>query len=151
MRSTAIRTTVLTIALVSTLAACGGKDKASTVAQVPAATSEPTPEVVETTAAPEPVVTSAAPAPLPSAEAMVDFKLPNFKGANLQDAQNQVQELGIFYSISHDLRGSRNQVLDSNWQVCNQTPPAGTLIRGKAADYEGEIDFGVVKLAETCP
>jgi hypothetical protein len=89
--------------------------------------------------------------PQTHAEAMVDFMMPDFRGMNLQDAQNKVQELGIFYSRSHDLRGSRLQVSDSNWQVCTQEPSMGTQIKGKAADYEGKIDFGVVKLTETCP
>lgn len=87
----------------------------------------------------------------PSPVATVDFAMPNFVGANLQDAQNEVQELGVFFSVSHDLLGTRSQVLDSNWQVCDQTPAVGARIRGAAADYEGEIDFGVVKLTEACP
>jgi len=77
--------------------------------------------------------------------------MPNLIGENLQDAQDKVQELGIFYSISHDLLGSRNQVLDSNWKVCTQTPKARTRIHGAADDYEGKFDFGVIKLTETCP
>lgn len=85
------------------------------------------------------------------AEPTVDFKMPDLRGMNLQDAQNEVQNNGIFFSRSHDLRGSRNQVVDSNWQVCTQTPVAGSHIKGKAAEFEGAIDFGVVKLTETCP
>lgn len=85
------------------------------------------------------------------AGALVDFTMPNVVGTNLQDAQNRVQEYGVFYSISHDLLGSRNQVLDSNWQVCNQSPRVGARVKGPASDYEGKIDFGVVKLSETCP
>jgi hypothetical protein len=99
-----------------------------------------------------------APAPAPAAEpaetappAVVDFVMPDLRGTNLQVAQDQVQELGIFYSVSHDLLGMRNQMVDSNWQVCDQTPAAGTSISGPAADFEGTIDFGTVKLTERCP
>lgn len=133
-------------AAVVVLAACagGGND------QEAAPPSSPKPAAVKT-AGPAPASPSAAPSPSPSPPATVDFAMPNFKGKNLQDAQDAVQALGVFYSISHDLRGSRSQVLDSNWQVCTQTPAAGTRVQGLAADHEGKIDFGVVKLTETCP
>lgn len=85
------------------------------------------------------------------AEPVVDFVMPDFSGKNLQVAQNEVQELGVFFSTSHDLRGQRAQVLDSNWQVCVQAPAAGARVRGEADAWEGRIDFGVVKFGETCP
>lgn len=81
----------------------------------------------------------------------VEFVMPDFTTRNLQDAQDEVQELGVFFSLSHDLRGTRSQVLDTNWQVCTQTPAPGTPVTGDAADWEGKISFGVVKLTETCP
>ena len=81
----------------------------------------------------------------------VDVVMPHFRGKDLQVAQNEVQGLGVFFSISHDLRGQRAQLLDRNWQVCVQTPAAGTRVRGEADAWEGKIDFGVVKLGETCP
>lgn len=82
---------------------------------------------------------------------VVDFVMPDLKGTNLQVAQNDVQDLGVFFSVSHDLRGQRAQLLDSNWQVCTQTPAAGTRVRGRADEWEGKIDFGVVRVGETCP
>jgi flagellar biosynthesis GTPase FlhF len=85
------------------------------------------------------------------AEATVSFTMPNFKGTNLQAAQDAVQTHGVFYSVSHDLLATRMQVLDANWKVCNQTPAAGSAISGPAADWEGRIDFGVVNLTESCP
>ena len=81
----------------------------------------------------------------------VNFTMPNFVGMNLQDAQDKVQTYGIFFSVSHDLNGSRMQVLDSNWKVCNQNIKPGTKIKGSAGDYEGKIDFGAVKTVEDCP
>jgi len=100
--------------------------------------------VVATTAPP-------APATVPRPADEVDFTMPDFRGMDLQSAQNLLQTSGIFFSTSHDLHGSRSQIVDSNWQVCSQTPPVGTRIRGATADYEGKIDFGVVKLDERCP
>lgn len=73
--------------------------------------------------------------------------MPDLVGLDLQTAQDAVQEFGVFYSISHDLRGSRNQVLDSNWIVCDQVPAAGSRVTG---EVEGTIDFGVVKREEAC-
>jgi hypothetical protein len=74
--------------------------------------------------------------------------MPNLVGQVLQDAQNALHADGIFYSKSHDLRGVRHQVLDRDWQVCSQNVPAGQAVTGPA---EETIDFGVVKLSETCP
>lgn len=154
MPNTFLRCLLVSAALASSLSACGSPEGSDAASAVTPTTSAPAPEVAETTAVPSPVTPAPAattPVPEASAEAMVDFVMPNFRGANLQDAQNKVQELGLFFSISHDLRGSRNQVVDSNWQVCDQLPAVGRRIKGKAADYEGKIDFGVVKLSESCP
>lgn len=139
------------------LSGCGGADDAEVEAlkervaeleQSPAAAAAPPP----TSAAPVvpdelPPPATAAPEPVDT----VDFAMPDFSGVNLQDAQDQVQGLGVFYSVSHDLLGSRNQVLDGNWRVCDQTPAAGAQITGPATDWEGKIDFGAVKLNESCP
>jgi hypothetical protein len=67
---------------------------------------------------------------------------------DLQSAQDLIQTNGVFFSTSHDLRGSRQQVLDSNWIVCTQNVPAGQQVTG---DVEGAIDLGVVKREESCP
>lgn len=120
---------------------------ASQKATAPAPTAaQPAPTAAAPVTAPTPATVE--PSPLP---ALVDFAMPNLAGSNLQDAQNEIQKLGVFLSVSHDLLGSRSQVLDSNWQVCDQTPAPGTPISGPAADYEGEFDLGAVKLTESCP
>ncbi len=76
--------------------------------------------------------------------------MPNLVGSNLQQAQDQIQALtgnAIFITTSHDATGkNRNQVLDSNWKVCSQNIAAGTPITTGT-----KIDFGAVKLAESCP
>jgi hypothetical protein len=74
--------------------------------------------------------------------------MPNEVGKVLQDAQDDVQRVSgdpIFFSHSHDLRGSRLQILDRDWKVCTQN-----LAPGSKASAIEHIDFGVVKLAESC-
>jgi hypothetical protein len=92
--------------------------------------------------------TTPAPASSPAEDPGVDFVMPDFIGLDLQTAQNLVQTNGVFLSVSHDLLGSRNQVVDSNWMVCTQNIPTGQQVTG---DVEGSIDFGVVKREERCP
>jgi hypothetical protein len=88
------------------------------------------------------------PSPTTGGSTGVSFRMPDMRGQVLQDAQNALHADGVFYSRSHDLLGSRHQVLDRDWKVCSQNVPAGQQITGNA---EGAIDFGVVKLSETCP
>ena len=66
----------------------------------------------------------------------------------LQSARNLIQTQGVFWTVSHDLLGSRNQVLDSTWLVCDQNVRLGQHVSG---DMQGQIDFGVVKREESCP
>ena len=132
------------------LGGCGSDEPtaaAATSASTTVAAAAPTTEAAPTTPAPAP---APAPAVTPTTVAapVVDFTMPDLVGTDLQTAQNTVQTYGVFYSVSHDLLGSRNQVLDSNWVVCDQNVPAGQQVTGAV---EGSIDFGVVKREETCP
>ena len=88
------------------------------------------------------------PAPRETTSSQVDFVMPDVVGMDLQSAQKLVQTHGVFLTVSQDLLGSRTQVLDSNWLVCDQNIPPGEHVTG---DAEGEIDFGVVKRGESCP
>ncbi|GGQ27106.1 Stk1 family PASTA domain-containing Ser/Thr kinase [Streptomyces roseolilacinus] len=75
------------------------------------------------------------------------IRVPNFVGMGLQAAQDHAQEQGLFMLTSHDETGAdRAQVLDRNWTVCSQDPAAGATVSA-----ETTIDFGAVKLEETCP
>jgi hypothetical protein len=78
------------------------------------------------------------------------WPMPNEVGAGLQDAQDAIQKLTgdeIFFTSSHDVSGKgRHQILDRDWKVCSQNIAAGTQIQPGV-----KIDFGVVKLAESCP
>lgn len=75
--------------------------------------------------------------------------MPNEVGKVLQSAQDDIQRVSgdpAFFSHSHDLLGDRFQVLDRNWKVCTQNAAPGTKMSAVA-----HIDFGVVKLEESCP
>jgi hypothetical protein len=149
------RTWVLVVAAlfvaVVAINAVGGEEPADeTAATTTAAPTTPAP----TTPAPTTPAPPAAVSPVPTAPAttsaapVVDFVMPNLVGIDLQTAQNTVQANGVFFSVSHDLLGSRNQALDSNWIVCDQNVAPGQRVTGAV---EGAIDFGVVKRDEVCP
>ncbi|MER6960777.1 PASTA domain-containing protein [Streptomyces sp. NPDC000618] len=73
--------------------------------------------------------------------------VPGFVGMGLQSAQDTAQAAGFRSLTSHDSLGrERNQILDRGWKVCSQTPAAG-----KTVPTDTELDFGAVKLDETCP
>ncbi|MFE1587530.1 PASTA domain-containing protein [Streptomyces sp. NPDC058737] len=85
--------------------------------------------------------TSEAPAGDESAAA-----LPDMVGKGLQSAQDEAQAAGFYNLTSHDALGrGRNQILDRGWKVCAQTPAPGTQ------STDTKVDFGAVKLEETCP
>jgi hypothetical protein len=75
--------------------------------------------------------------------------MPDLVGSVLQDAQDSIQRLtgyGIAITTSHDATGAgRMQVADRNWKVCTQNVPPGAAITSSS-----RIDFGVVKLDESC-
>ncbi|MFD9003274.1 hypothetical protein ACFV0T_20240 [Streptomyces sp. NPDC059582] len=73
--------------------------------------------------------------------------VPDFVGMGLQSAQDTAQEQGFYALTSHDALGrDRNQILDRDWKVCSQSVQAGT-----SSAVDTELDFGAVKLDETCP
>lgn len=73
--------------------------------------------------------------------------VPNFVGMGLQSAQDTAQKAGFYSLKSHDALGrDRHQILDRDWKVCTQNVKAGS-----SAATTTELDFGTVKLTETCP
>ncbi|MGV9316261.1 hypothetical protein ACWDR0_29350 [Streptomyces sp. NPDC003691] len=105
---------------------------AGTEEPVPAATRTAAP-VARTEAGTDPAASSAG-------------RLPNLVGQQLQAAQDAAQAAGFHRLDSHDATGEgRMQVLDRNWKVCSQTPAPGR------ADPSGTVDFGAVKIEESCP
>lgn len=74
--------------------------------------------------------------------------MPDVVCLNLQDAQNKIQDHGVFFSRSEDASGkARQQMWDRNWVVVAQRPAAGTKVG------EGEAVLSVVKKGEPndCP
>ncbi|MFF0747307.1 hypothetical protein ACFYVL_43695 [Streptomyces sp. NPDC004111] len=95
-------------------------------------------------------VTSTPTAPNGAAKAPADDKapapLPDFVGQGLQSAQDNAQAAGFYLLKSHDALGrGRKQVLDRGWKVCSQTPKPGSHPTSTT------VDFGTVKLEESCP
>jgi hypothetical protein len=94
--------------------------------------------------------------PLPATDVPGDgqpvqqWQMPDLAGTVLQDAQDQIQTLtggAVYFTDSHDLSGEgRHQVMDDNWQICTQN-----IAPGSALTSTSKIDFGVVKLDESCP
>ncbi|GAB7106522.1 hypothetical protein JCM4814A_48360 [Streptomyces phaeofaciens JCM 4814] len=84
----------------------------------------------------------------PSTKADVEKKaVPEFVGMGLQSAQDAAQEAGFYGLASHDSLGrGRMQAFDRNWKVCSQSVAAGRTV-----STDTELDFGAVKLDETCP
>jgi beta-lactam-binding protein with PASTA domain len=70
-----------------------------------------------------------------------------FIGMGLQSAQDAAQKQGFYSLKSHDSLGrDRHQILDRDWKVCSQNVKAGTT-----ASTDTRLDFGAVKVDETCP
>jgi PASTA domain len=75
-----------------------------------------------------------------------DRRMPDVVCMDLQDAQNEIQDHGVFLSGSTDASGQgRRQIIDSNWIVVEQKPPAGSPIG------EGDPELFVVKDDEPHP
>ncbi|MCM2391675.1 hypothetical protein [Streptomyces albipurpureus] len=97
------------------------------------------------------VDTATEPAPQKTKESRAEESeskaVPRFVGMGLQDAQDSAQAAGFHILTSHDSTGaSRMQVLDRNWKVCTQNYP-----EGKTMPLDTELNFGAVKVEETCP
>ena len=140
---------------VGLLTACGtGSDQAAPAtepAATEATTAEPTtgsttpatlPATVPATVAATPAPTLPPPTAAP-VTAPVQSLMPNVMCMNLQDAQDLIQTVGVFFSQSVDATGQgRSQIIDSNWQVVAQTPEVGTPFG------EGDAVLAVVKIGE---
>lgn len=137
-----------------------GSTPASSVGSQPApdktvtvtATPKPTKTAAPSKAAAKPAKpSSAAPSrTAPSSPVATSWTLPNETGKTLQAAQDDIQTVSgnpLFFTTSSDASGAdRMQLWDRDWQVCSQTPAAGTRFT-----EDTDIDFSVVKLGEACP
>jgi hypothetical protein len=111
----------------------------TTTTEAPTTTLPPT-----TTTAPLATTTTVV---VPAAEG---WTMPDLVGQNLQDAQDTIQsqtDRAILLTLSHDVSGKdRAQMLDSGWIVCDQN-----IVPGAPIDATTTIDFGVVRVFESCP
>jgi predicted P-loop ATPase len=86
----------------------------------------------------------------PIGAAQDEWVMPDLIGKDLQGAQDAIQSLTaleVWYTDSTDLTGQdRMQVSDRHWVVCTSTPPPGATFTA-----DTDIDFGVVRIEETCP
>lgn len=113
-----------------------------------AATTQPT-VVTVTVPAPAPAPESRAAATAATSPVVSEWTMPDVVGMNLQAAQDRLQSVtdyGVPISTSTDGSGQgRQQILDRNWTVCEQTPAAGSTLTS------GDVpDFVVVKDDESC-
>lgn len=114
--------------LLLTLTACS--DSTETVSDKPVKTVTATPEAE----------------PDPAEDTAETAELPDLTGETLQAAQDTAQAAGFYGLTSSDATGAaRMQLLDRNWQVCAQTPAAGSH------PTDTIVDFSTVKLEESCP
>ncbi|MFD3494259.1 hypothetical protein ACFWWB_27450 [Streptomyces sp. NPDC058690] len=99
-------------------------------------------------AAPTPSVTAAVTTPSAKDDKPAERKaVANFVGMGLQSAQDKAQADGFYSLRSHDSAGrERLQAFDRNWKVCSQNHAPG-----KTVPVDTELDFGTVKLEESCP
>jgi PASTA domain-containing protein len=107
--------------------------------------------VTETTTVGEPAPDSSSPPSSSGGGSAESWTMPDLTGKDLQTAQDSIQSLtndAIFFTDSHDASGQgRHQILDRDWQVCDQDPEPGTEITP-----DTNIDFGVVRVdTEQCP
>ncbi|HTO01094.1 MAG TPA: hypothetical protein VL068_10505, partial [Microthrixaceae bacterium] len=113
---------------------------------VPETSTEPeTPATTEPESPPETAPpTTLVPAP-PSTKAPSSI-MPDVVCMDLQQAQDTIQSAGVFFSRSFDAAGAgRNQIIDRNWIVVSQDPPAGAPIDGV------QPNLGAVKKNEPSP
>lgn len=99
------------------------------------------------TAATEPPGPEQAPATALATPEEEIFVMPDFRGMNLQLAQDTLQSLGSYLLDQEDASGlGRVQILDSGWQVCGQSPPAGA-----ETPIESLVVLSSVRVDESCP
>jgi pyruvate/2-oxoglutarate dehydrogenase complex dihydrolipoamide acyltransferase (E2) component len=131
----------------------GGSDTAAPAAPAPISVAADQPkahadapaEAKSEAPAPAPVAPAEAPAPVAPApaEAPAVHYMPDVVGMNLQDAQDKIQEAGVWFSRSEDATGQgRMQVLDRDWTVLSQNIEPGTPFT------EGEAVLSVKKIWE---
>lgn len=70
--------------------------------------------------------------------------MPSFKGKSVKAARGALDS-GTSITVKDATGQDRIIFLESNWQVCSQTPAAGSKITGQP------VEFNAVKFEESCP
>lgn len=144
----AIRTVIVVLVSAAALAGCGtaASDTPPATVTVTASAEEEgvTADEPKTSEATEPETTE--PTPEAAAAAEETFEMPSLVGMNLQTAQDTLQSLDSWFLDQEDASGlGRMQMVDSNWQVCQQDPAAGTVV-----PISTVVTLWSVKLDEAC-
>lgn len=111
----------------------------STTSTTAATSTSPTSELTTTTASTAPTTTTEPPPErnLLGGDDPEDRLMPDLVCYDLQDAQDEIQDRGVFFSRSEDASGEgRRQLWDRNWVVVDQDPAPDTPIgEGDAVLY----------------
>lgn len=78
------------------------------------------------------------------APAVAGGKMPDFEGKSVNAARAALDS-GTSITVNDASAEDRMVLMESNWQVCSQTPAAGTAINGQP------VEFTAVKFGESCP
>ncbi|MFG2779813.1 PASTA domain-containing protein [Streptomyces prunicolor] len=79
-----------------------------------------------------------------SAPAQAGKTMPDFKGKSVNTARDALDS-GTSVTVKDASGKARYVLVESNWQVCSQKPPAGTKLNGQP------VEFSAVKFGESCP
>lgn len=94
--------------------------------------------------------TTAAPADTGPLEDSGVWTMPDEIGNVLSSAKDDIEALAGGTPVAVAVRDTsgkgRRQIIHQHWQVCSQTPPAGSKFTPETG-----VTFGVVKTDETCP
>jgi hypothetical protein len=115
------------VALVLLVAGCGGEGGSTTVLQTETVTSEaaPAPQDESNASSPEPSEDE----PTESAGGSGNIEVPDVVGEDHQLAQDTMQAAGLYLLEEEDATGQgRALIVDRNWTVVEQSPPAGTKV-----------------------
>ncbi|MGW7569088.1 PASTA domain-containing protein [Streptomyces tendae] len=77
----------------------------------------------------------------PSAEG---GKMPDFNGKSVKAARGALDS-GVSITVNDASADDRMVLMESNWQVCTQSPAPGTALNGQP------VEFTAVKFGESCP
>jgi hypothetical protein len=121
---------VALVAVIGVLAGCGSDSDSDTAGETQTVTEEKT--VTEDTPAEEP---SESESDSPSEESASggsgggEIEVPDVEGKDHQLAQDTMQAAGLYNLTEEDATGQgRALILDRNWTVVEQDPPAGTMV-----------------------